>query len=112
MAGQTTITTDVNGNADFTIPSDTALLPGNGIAATATQENSTSEFSWCFQIPGLLQGADLDQYQDTDDADIAILALNFNRTDCSVQMPCPGDIDDNHSVDHEDLRLFCLQMGS
>jgi titin len=61
--GSTTVTTDADGNADFTFTIAIAVDPGQFIAATATDaDNNTSAFSLCQEVtpavvPALLGGS-------------------------------------------------------
>ena len=55
--------------------------------------------------------ADFDCSHDVDGSDLAILASDFNRTDCSETAPCEGDINGDGAVDTDDLTLFAAEFG-
>ena len=45
------------------------------------------------------------------DSDLATLASDFNRTDCSETTPCEGDINGDGAVNADDLTLFAAEFG-
>jgi RHS repeat-associated protein len=55
--------------------------------------------------------ADIGRDHDVDGLDLAILAADFNRTDCSDASPCDGDINGDRAVNLDDLELFSSDFG-
>ena len=54
---------------------------------------------------------DLDKDNDVDGNELAILASDFNRNDCSSTSPCQGDINGDGLVDSEDLSILATELG-
>jgi hypothetical protein len=50
--------------------------------------------------------SDLDKDGDMDGLDLSGCALEFNRTDCGILLPCRCDLDSNGTVNEIDLQLF------
>jgi hypothetical protein len=59
------------------------------------------------QCPG-----DTNRDGDTDGSDLYRMILDYGRTDCSTNNPCPADFDGDHSVDEVDLDIFLEDFGS
>ncbi len=55
--------------------------------------------------------ADIDHDNDVDGNDLATLASDFNRSDCSSASPCPGDINGDGVVDLDDLGILACDFG-
>jgi hypothetical protein len=56
--------------------------------------------------------ADVDGDDDTDGLDVATLASEFGREDCSPATPCSCDFDGDGDVDRDDLSLLAMSLGS
>ena len=57
------------------------------------------------------RSADFDCSHDVDGSDLATLASDYNRTDCSETAPCEGDINGDGVVNADDLTLFAAEFG-
>ncbi len=55
--------------------------------------------------------ADIDTDHDVDGADLALLADDYNRTDCSETSPCRGDVNGDGVVNTDDLNVFASEFG-
>jgi len=55
--------------------------------------------------------ADLDKDNDVDGNDLATLASDFDRRDCSSASPCAGDINGDGLVDLDDLSILATELG-
>ncbi len=55
--------------------------------------------------------ADIDTDHDVDGADLALLADDYNRTDCSEASPCSADINGDGVVNADDLSIFASEFG-
>ncbi len=55
--------------------------------------------------------ADIDTDHDVDGADLALLADDYNRTDCSEASPCSADINGNGVVNADDLSILASEFG-
>jgi hypothetical protein len=60
-------------------------------------------------VPGCI--ADLDNDQDVDGSDLAVIADEFGITDCISGDPCDADIDNDGDVDDIDIFLFAEDFG-
>ncbi len=54
---------------------------------------------------------DLDKDNDVDGNELAILASDFNRNDCSSASPCPGDVNGDRAVNSDDLSILASELG-
>jgi len=54
---------------------------------------------------------DFDGDGDVDGSDLAIFAVDFGRTNCSIGPPCEGDFDKDGDVDESDLAVFASEFG-
>jgi hypothetical protein len=61
--------------------------------------------------PGNTCEGDFDNDGDVDGSDLAVLAADFGRTDCSTGDPCGGDFNHDGDVDGSDLAVFAADFG-
>ncbi len=55
--------------------------------------------------------ADIDTDHDVDGADLALLADDYDRTDCSEASPCVGDVNGDGVVNTDDLGILASEFG-
>lgn len=72
-------------------------------------ESDYSETRYFFNIE---LNTDFDSDGDTDGADLAVIGSEFNRTDCTAEIPCQSDLDGDGDVDDYDLELFLINFGN
>ena len=75
-------------------------LAGNWAAAM------DADIQFCISSPN-----DLDFDGDVDGSDLAILAIDYGRTDCDTGLSCHGDLDGNGQIDANDLGVFAADFG-